>query len=562
MKTLKINLKSLYKSVWVLVAFIPAVVLSIYAFNKTAGTVGIFAECLGDVNIFLSVLISMVSVNTIHKISNIEPSIISYPKLILSKYLSVVSFTFSFIFVPVIFLTASAIYRKMPFVVLMGYIAYLIFRTLAQVLFITSLSFAVAHLIKNKGAYVISVIISLIFTPLIQNYVRGNARQASDKSFIAATLNLINIVYDEPYKIKLYGGGAPINAENVLSWIITALIGIIIILMLIYINNPAKTTAVVYPAAACLLAVALVFCTIAYYQNMPIICDYTEHETLPEKVDGYIDDGGTAQTDDYFLNLKLGNTLSCNGTLTVKNHCQRPLSLKLDEAFNISDLTVDGKSFPYTRDGSYIILEDYASSENDIVIGFKYSARLNYTDLLHHKTSYCDFYSAYLSEIFAWYPKILSSSNDIDKSFTLNVDPNNSFVCNLNGCKLMNNKSATISGIAPDLFIFSGYIGETSYDGKPLIMPLEFINNRRALDNVEMLLDRVTSHEYTVYPLFSPMPYSATEEEREEIWESLLPTKEQIDSIDSFLFLPVSYNTAIRYVWNTSFISCDLIQDY
>ena len=562
MKTLIINLKFLYKSVWVLAAFIPAVMLSFFAFNKTAGTVGIFAECLGDVNIFLSVLISMVSVNTLHKISDIEPSVISYPKLILSKYLSVVFFSFSFIFVPVVFLTASALYRKIPFFVIMGYIAYLIFRTLAQVLFLTSLGFTVAHLIKGKCAYIVTIIISLIFTPLIQNYVRSNARQASDESFIAATLNLINIVYDEPYKIKLYGGGAPINAENVLSWIITALIGIIIILMLIYINNPAKKSAVVFPTAACLLTVSLVFCTIAYYQNMPIICDYTEHESLPEKIDGYIDDGSTAQTDDYFINIKLGNTLSCNGTLTVKKHRQKPLSLKLDEAFNISDFTVNGKSFPYTRDGNYIILEDYASSENDIVIGFKYSARLNYTDLLHHKTSYCDFYSAYLPEIFAWYPKILSSSNNIDKSFTLNVDPNNSFVCNLNGCKLMNNKSTTIIGIAPDLFIFSGYIGETSYNGKPVIMPLEFINNHRALANVETLLEQVTLYESAIYPLFAPMPDNATEEEQEEIWESLLPTREQIDNLNSFLFLPVSYNTAKRYVWNTSFISCDLIQDY
>ena len=72
----------------------------------------------------------------------------------------------------------------------------------------------------------------MLFMPFIQTYVRKNTYDVDQSIF-----NLLNIVYDETYKIRYSGFGMPFNSETILSWIITVIAGVVILGLILLIKR-------------------------------------------------------------------------------------------------------------------------------------------------------------------------------------------------------------------------------------------------------------------------------------------------------------------------------------
>lgn len=566
MKTFKFNIKSLYKSVWLLVALVPVLVLltaSVYG-AKSAGTI---VENSVGTSLFLSVLIPILSVYTLHSVTETEKSLIPAPRLLLCKFSAVNIFSVS-LFLPTFaaIFVSGLIFSAAPRV-LLNYIAFLLMQTLAQSIFLSSVSFFTASILKSKGAYLITLVFSIFFSEGIQILFEKNLSYEMN-SFDTAVLNLLKIINDEPHRYPVWGAGMPFDSETILSFSAEILFALPLLCLCIFFEkNTRKKPLLFLPVISVTLTFVLTIAVNAYFFNAPVPINYSALE--PKKIDFYKASEGSAKVTDYDLKLKLGNIFSLSGNMNVTNLNGKPLRIKLDEIFKLENLSVNSKDFTgkYERNGDYLILEQYPNT--DILnISFSYSARLNYEDTLHHKTSYSDFTSAYLSHMFAWYPKILSAENESEKKFLLEITPNNTFVCNLNGAKLMPNEKAVLSGTAPDIYIFSGYIGETKINGKQVIMPDEFVKNERALKCAEKMINDILSHEEQVFyrykyvltkydPELHHGSASGFEHDSELAYVSVEVPPAEIDKAEIFLYLPLSYNWSTRDFWVTTYITGD-----
>ena len=422
MKTLIVNLKCLYKSIWLIIALITMIALSVFLFVNTNGVPIYFTAESAHINIFLTVLVPMVSVSLFLKTSDLERSVESYSNIVLSQYAAITIFVMSAMIVPIGFLLYLAASVSLAAIVLMNYIGYFLLSTLVEVMFLVHLSLISATVIKTKGAYIVSIIVSLMFTPFLTNIFYNDRfdifTRAEINTFSYALFNLINIAFDDPRRLRLAGGGMSFSGETVLSWIITALAGVLIIAVFIAVNGFAeKKTPVKAIIASCIAAALLVPTTTGYFKNSSYGYNYTPMDAIAEKVNEYAGDGSAVQVTDYDIEAKLGNRLRCKVKMTVSNPENEKLRFTFDEKFEIKEITADGKKCEYNRNGDNISLE-YSAVRGKSEIGFEYEARLNYTDAMHHKINYSDINSAYLPELFAWYPKILSKSNEIEKNFT------------------------------------------------------------------------------------------------------------------------------------------------
>ena len=565
MKTLNINLKKIYKSLWLPVMIIPSVGLSLFVlFAVSYGYTGVFASQIASMNIFLLLLIPLISVYFVHGTLDFEYSVISVTKLILCKYISVNIFCFSSVLIPIIvILILSSIY-SVSYILVVSYILYIILSFLAQSLMLTAIGFAVAFLLKNKSAYVVSVMISLIFSPFLQNFVNSLNNFFTANSAFAATSNLLNISYDETFRVRFFGAGMPFNSETFLSWTAEILFGLIILCILLTAKKRTSLKNIIIPfAAGTVFTIFFVISIYAYYQSAPIIYDYTVRDERTEKADAYIQDGTTVKVTDYNMELKLGSVLHNKCIIQITDLDSDNITFKLDDCFDITNITVNDNFVNYIRDGGYVRITGLSGS--DMTVLFEYGGRLNYEDLLHNKVNYSDCTSSYLSEIFAWYPKILSQSNNIDKRFTINITSNNTFVSNLNGNVLMNKGNSKISGTAADIYIFSGYITSVEIDEKNIIIPLEFVNKKSSIEIVQREIDYMTNENAYIYTDFlAPYPFAdnvnPTDEQIEEWQNSLKATQNEIDAVDTVLYIPMTYNiVGLSYIYGNTYICCESI---
>lgn len=565
MKTLNINLKKIYKSLWLPVMIIPSVGLSLFVlFAVSYGYTGVFASQIASMNIFLLLLIPLISVYFVHSTLDFEYSVISVTKLILCKYISVNIFCFSSVLIPIIIIIILSSIYSVSYILVISYILYIILSFLTQSLMLTAIGFVVAFLLKNKSAYVVSVIISLIFSPFLQNFVNSLNNFFTANSAFAATSNLLNISYDETFRVRFFGAGMPFNSETFLSWAAEVLFGLVILCILLIAKKRTALKNIIIPCAVgTVFTILFVISIYAYYQSAPIIYDYTVRDERAEKSDEYVQDGSTVKVTDYNMELKLGSVLHNKCIIQITDLDSDNITFKLDDCFDITNITVNDNFVNYIRDGSYVSITGLPGS--DMTVLFEYIGRLNYEDLLHNKVNYSDCTSSYLSEIFAWYPKILSQSNNIDKRFTIDLTSNNTFVSNLNGNVLMNKGNSKISGTATDIYIFSGYITSVEIDEKNIIIPLEFVNKKSSIEIVQREIDYMTNENASIYTDFlAPYPFAdnvnPTDEQIEEWQNSLKATQNEIDAVDTVLYIPMTYNiVGLSYIYGNTYICCESI---
>ncbi|MCH5251007.1 MAG: hypothetical protein J1E98_13800, partial [Lachnospiraceae bacterium] len=348
------------------------------------------------------------------------------------------------------------------------------------------------------------------------------------------------------------------------SWAAEILFGLIILCILLIAKKRVSLKNIIIPCAAgAFFTIFFVISIYAYYQNAPIIYDYTVRDKRTEKADEYVQDGSTVKVTDYNMELKLGSVLRNKCIIEITDLDSDNITFKLDDCFDITNITVNDNFVNYIRDGGYVRITGLSGS--DMTVLFEYGGRLNYEDLLHNKVNYSDCTSSYLSEIFAWYPKILSQSNNIDKRFTINITSNNTFVSNLNGNVLMNKGNSKISGTAADIYIFSGYITSVEIDEKNIIIPLEFVNKESSIEIVQREIEYLTNENASIYTDFlAPYPFAdnvnPTEEQIEEWQNSLKAAQNEIDAVDTVLYIPMTYNiVGLSYIYGNTYICCESI---
>ncbi len=531
MKTLKLNLKIFYKSIWFILMMGIVLLLSVISAMTSKCRVGFFCVTAGYINVFLLVFTAVAGINIIHRTSEFEYSILSPSKLILSKYFATCIFSVSSVAIPVVLIIALSVINSVPPAFVLNNIMFIIISIVVQSVFITALCILIGIIIKNRAAYIVAVIISLIFSPLLQTLFRTKIRDNYD--FFNALLSLINITYDDTYRIRLFSQGAQINTETVLSWIITSLISLFIIGLCIFTKSKksAKKISCFFVAELC----AITLCSISlvsYFDNSPVRVDWLFSEPL--RADSYnasdLSSNSQAVVTDYDMKLTLGSIVSNDCEMTVKTDGETNIMFKLDNAFIISAVTVNGADANYSQDGNYVTISA-PFSDNPLKIGVTYSGRVNYLNILNSKINYSDYFSSHLTDIFAWYPKILNSGNKTERNFNLEITPNNTFVTNLNGAALMKNEKTKISGKATDIFIYSGYITETYVNDRHIILPCEAVNYELAQRRIKLYIELFENKKIPLQNTLIPNS------------SGIIHTSGADTELNHYVFIPVQYNS-------------------
>lgn len=130
----------------------------------------------------------------------------------------------------------------------------------------------------------------------------------------------------------------------------------------------------------------------------------------------------------------------------------------------INKLTVNNVEANFTCDASTISIKIPDNIDDlDLTIYIEYSSYI-YTSSYSGIADYVTNNSAYLSVNFPWYPRL----DNKEKEFNLKINTSfRNLYSNLNVEK--NNDSYTLTGLAKNLYIFSGYISKTSYDNYTII---------------------------------------------------------------------------------------------
>lgn len=495
--SIKANLKKYLLSPWFYILFVPVLALSVLLYLDK-DNVSQFVYLIPIINVYLTVFISVFSVYAVQSIKEIEWSVKSRACVLFKTIVSANIFCLSSLVVPVIFIAFGCIQKGVPFEIGLNYILFTVFFTAAQIFFLSALGFFLGSFIKNRVAYVAAVLLSAVFTPFVQLFFLDDRKNYHNDT-LRAFFDLINLSLDDPSRIKYVGYGMPINIENILSWIITILCGLFLILILFAAKRCFKIKGMAVLGVLSLLTVfSAVGCTELYFNASPVLLDYSfSSDTPPAKVDTahiYSDDSSPVITR-YNMNLYTGTVVKnvCEFELNINNNSA--VKLRLDECFKIRSLTINGENADYSRDGDYFTVSLNPVDEK-AVIKAEYSGRMNYTDLLGNKVDVCDINGGFLSEMFAWYPKLLSSENvGQSKDFTIEINAVNRFVTNLDGYTVHPSGKQTVSGKKRDILFYLGYIGEIEYADSKLVIPLEYQGYSKGLDRLKRFLTETVSGE-------------------------------------------------------------------
>lgn len=492
---LKANLKKFYFSPWFYILFAPSLFLAA-ALYLSSNHMGGFVHKLPIINVFLTALVPIFSVYAAQSIREAEWSIKSRALVIANGIAAAAIFCFSFSAVPIIFIVLGCIQKGVSAALGINYILFTLASSAAQIIFLSPLGFLLGMLIKNKAAYVVAVLFSLPLTPFLQSFLLESADK-KDISFMFALTCLLNLSLDDPSRVKYTGYGMPFNGETMLSWIITLLCGSAFVILTLAFKKCFKLKGI---SVLCLLLAADVFsgayCTELYFAASPLMDSMNyegDGDTAPIKIDtanGYFDPDSPVVTR-CNMQLDTGNTVKNLCELELRVNGNSRVKFKLDRCFELQSLTVDGQSSPYGREGDFLTVELDPLKETSVITA-EYAGRLNYADNLHNKTDVCDYTGGFLSELFAWYPKLLSAQNtEQPKDFTVEINAVNSFVTNLDGYALHPPGKQIIRGEKKEILFYLGYIGETEKEDIRVILPLNYLNSPYASKRIELLLSSV-----------------------------------------------------------------------
>ena len=537
--------------------------------NKCSGQ---FIDYEFTFNIFLEIFTAVLTVYIVRSTTEAEYGLAGRGKIIIVKYLTAVIVSLSYMPVIIVFLAVGGISDSIPVLISAGYFLYYFFSTFVQVVFTASFSLGFAYLISHKAAYFVAVLTSMLFMPFIQNYVRENIINA-DQSF----LNLINIVYDETYRIRYSGFGMPFNSETILSWIITVIAAIVVLSAILLAKRcfKSKGNALFLGFMTCGV-ISIIPLTNQYFYNCPQSVGYMwqdidmdSYQEPPIKVDicnTYSDDNSPV-IKKYEMELITGNIVRNDCVISVDMHGNDSVKFRLDECFGIEKLLVNNQKANYSRTDGDLVITDIPM-ENEVIIFITYSGRMNYADGMNNKTDFCDFKAGYLSDIFAWYPKILSEQNmEQEKDFTISVEAVNSFVTNLDDATLHPAGYHTITGRQTDVFFYIGYISSVESEGRQIILPTEYKNKERPINVIIQLFGvgfLTREGKFSPTELNIDNDYYSTlsdeeifellDEQNEKKWAS----DEQIQAVDTVLVVPISYDMALTsYIYENYCFICE-----
>ena len=543
-KGFKFELIHIIKSIWSIIYFIPLFAIFIMNIASSDGIAGVFINDSIYFNLYLVIFLPMLCIYKVHDVNDFELSLNSAIIVYIRKALSVMCFAGIFPIIIIIYAGLPMIYSSLSFPLFLNFSLYITVTWGIQILFCTGFGFFLGLIIRHKIAYVTVFISAIAISPIFQIFLISNDIVEYSRNNIA-NLNLLNLIFDEPWRLRRLGYGFSFNTffwSDILIYCFVAVILSSLTFLIIMIAKKAFTNKFLQ-IGICLCIIIL--SSYGFYQtketalaSYPIIYSAYDGEEIPSKFDNKVIDENYRELSiisyemDVDLNSNFKNTCSLEILNTSNNDFFDTLKLKLDECFNIDSIKIENEEITFRRTNDYIEIENIHLLKNKIKkIEIIYSGTINYCDDLLTKNVFADNNSANLPEIFAWYPKLETLKNQIN--FTIDVRAKNHLVSNLSNHTVLSGKNEyKLSGEATDVYLVSGYFSTISIDEYTITSYEELIN----IETMKKEINEIKNGEYEI-PNTPLMIY-------EDGHNSFYFSTDEMSQIKTLFFYPYSYNAA------------------
>ncbi len=528
------DLKRHFLSVWSLALGIPVAVLTLLLFLNLSRSglvsLGRVPYAMGTPLLFVSFFCLIYAVYRAQSLTDYQLALVGRRAAVASLLLSLVCYSLAFfalLLAP--FSVIWAVYGG-PFLLWLSTAGYMLAQWFALTLLFSALGAALGLATAHRQAYVFAVFFFLPFTPLA-DFLLYELTSFSWGDPIYDWVRLFNLTAPAPFAPHYNLFGAEWTVGFLAKTGAVALLGVCFIGLIFLFQRHLRPALRAAGGGVSLLsaglAVLLAFC---YVGAQPVFYDFingdkTNCGTKPAAECAYV-------VESQHLQVALQGGVEATAQLQLKVGQTDRLRLKLDEAFTVRSLKLNGASAAFQRRGDWLELP--APGGERATVEVTYAGRPNYEDTLWNRTIFVDENSCYLPECFAWYPQDPQAGYAVP--FTLTVRPNNTLATNANGNRLFTGKQLQCSGSATRLYLVTGALGQGTYKGITVIGYAPFMKRPEQIGPlVERCLQEM-EQDAAVMPPGGGADWAKLAEN-----DAAYRQADRAD-IHAMLFLPYSYN--------------------
>ena len=531
------DLKQHFCSMWTIAVLAAVVFLTAYSFSRAYGgsmfSIGIIPQTMGFVVLFIGVFCLVYSVYRAQLLTSYQYSLVGQEFVIVSMLCSIILYATAFYIVLLIPFSIVCILYHVCFALWWRYAIQMLMRWVVVSLLSTAIGAFFGLLTKRRHAYLFAIILFLPFTPL-PDVVAFEMLNAANVPFFN-WINLFNMTLSTPYALN-YNLFADEFTTTFLSrcgfgvCLAMCFIGVVFLFKK-HISAKIKKIFGGLTVTAVTLAVVLVF---TFNSAIPQFYDFYNGEKINYGTKAQAESSYTVQH--YALKVDLNHGLQAAATLQLTNIKTNRLQLKLDESLTLRSVCINQTETSFQREKDWVII-NLEQPANNASITFLYDGFPNYGDSLRGRSVFVDRTSCYLPECFAWYPQ--DPEAGYKTVFDLTVKTNNKLVTNLNGNQLFEGSELNCKGMAKQLYVVTGFLGQVKYKNISIIAYEPFIYNfSRINDRIDQNIQMICNEPLPPVPLVNPFVTERCESDN-ELYQNLSP-----EELKTILYLPFTYGLA------------------
>lgn len=411
-----------------------------------------FLDALAYYEIALFILSFCLSVYFSHKKHTLEKiCFVEKPKYVIATFLATLLVSYLVCFLPVSYILIASLQEGTGLYFNLLSIIYFLLRWLSILSISQAVGYVVGLLIKKNFVYLLAAPFSILFSHLNETFfdifLDGETLLKVSNLFSLQKIfiNAIDIDYSGPRIDLLY---------LVKQLIVLTLMFLLVSIIKILSNKKVKLKSIVY---LCSSFIVLGLFTCGYINLFPQSYEYSDKLYALEDIDnGY-------KVRSYEGKIKLSENSNFYCVLDVEKG-EGDLIIRLDRAFQIEDITVNGNSVNFSKSGDYISIPQVGlPAAQSFTIEFSYSGRVQYINDVNCVNIYTSFISSALPPNFAFIP-IIDGDMSV-KNCNFDVVSSNNVISNLDVDNLDNSNHYEISGSASSFCIFSGFLETMDING-------------------------------------------------------------------------------------------------
>lgn len=377
-----------------------------------------------------------------------EACFIPKHKIAFTKLISLIWCNLLLLLNPLIYIGIMSIIEKTSLLFCILVMLRIVIRWLQIMLLAQVLGFCIGYFMRSMYAYLCAILFAALFSFINQTIF----------SYIPLPQNISEILTQFLSLNKEFADGLQVEYAGALTTryhlfkLITILfiaIGVANTMVLILNKYHRRRNMIAYiPIVFCLLA-----CITGYVKTFP-----QPYDPMKKLSSGFSTDA-PYHISSYAGALNLSETIIGDIDFVVSTQAKgslEPLSLKLDAAFDISQMLINGEPATFDRYEDYIIVTDENMlAPEQFEIHIEYSGRVSYINMIHSPNIFSTAFAAALPPNFAFLP--LMDGDTEEHTFDLRVCANNTIASNLD-IDQEDKNTYRLSGTAKTVAIFEGFL--------------------------------------------------------------------------------------------------------